>query len=874
MDKERLPRDLTTEEFYKNYLGAAGQEGEDDPNPADSVDAPQDSEEDAQIKAQKALEEVQAIEYEKELSLCEKLGGDLDNIRSKKLDYNQLVEVRKGLESGVDVSRYMNSSMPWMLMEELRLEMEQNIDMTKYRKDGYDLSQIYEIRQGLYNGVNTAEYIKKDYLGSQMRQIRLGLEAGLPIVFYKDPLYDAEQMQEIRLGLVDNIDISAYAKFAIPAMKMREARECMKSGLNLTTEEIKNNSAGVLRAMKHAHTSQIDISEYVRQGYDEDQLEQIIIAREEHLDDFDKYLNVEIRGENLREIRIGLKEGLDVSLYADHEFNWHQMREIRRGLENRVDVSVYAKPLYQPRQMHEIRKGLEAGIDVSKYSSMINSAMDMKTIRLRLQRGEDSGVANSISLRLEDDIERRDGHIAEEDSSSSSKYKAFDGTEKEKRHFLQMTPDGLKAYLTLPRLKSGRLYTLEFVLELLAKANITFGIKKDVIKDMITNEKYEEKKLIAEGYGPTFGKDGYYEYFFDRKVPTDIEYTKDGSANFDNVKYFATVNAGDKLAVYHPAIHGSDGKTIKNITLPGKNGRDLPLIKGRGFMIMPDHKTFCSTVSGAVRFTDGEMIISPLKVIEGTRKPLNIDFIGTVWVKGEVPSKSVIRANGDVIIDGYAEGTTIEADGDIVFRSGCNGLEGMSKISAGGNIYARYLQNLNITTHKSIFCNGIVNCKADVRGNVMVFGEEGSIIGGDVATQMGISAARIGSEGDIRTIVRVGVTSELLYNVNENKKAIDRTKAELETLYKEQKRVVTANVNSREQLQWKIKINMAVSTKEKELMSYEEKMTMMTEQMNKVRGASITARSIIYAGALLIIDGKQLEINTTREEKGGIIYQK
>lgn len=874
MDKERLPRDLTTEEFYKNYLGAAGQKGEDDPNPADSVDAPQDSEEDAQIKAQKALEEVQAIEYEKELSLCEKLGGDLDNIRSKKLDYNQLVEVRKGLESGVDVSRYMNSSMPWMLMEELRLEMEQNIDMTKYRKDGYDLSQIYEIRQGLYNGINAAEYIKKDYLGPQMRQIRLGLEAGLPIVFYKDPLYDAEQMQEIRLGLVDNIDISAYAKFAIPAMKMREARECMKSGLNLTTEEIKNNSAGVLRAMKHAHTSQIDISEYVRQGYDEDQLEQIIIAREEHLDDFDKYLNVEIRGENLREIRIGLKEGLDVSLYADHEFNWHQMREIRRGLENRVDVSVYAKPLYQPRQMHEIRKGLEAGIDVSKYSSMINSAMDMKTIRLRLQRGEDSGVANSISLRLEDDIERRDGHIAEEDSSSSSKYKAFDGTEKEKRHFLQMTPDGLKAYLTLPRLKSGRLYTLEFVLELLAKANITFGIKKDVIKDMITNEKYEEKKLIAEGYGPTFGKDGYYEYFFDRKVPTDIEYTKDGSANFDNVKYFATVNAGDKLAVYHPAIHGSDGKTIKNITLPGKNGRDLPLIKGRGFMIMPDHKTFCSTVSGAVRFTDGEMIISPLKVIEGTRKPLNIDFIGTVWVKGEVPSKSVIRANGDVIIDGYAEGTTIEADGDIVFRSGCNGLEGMSKISSGGNIYARYLQNLNITTHKSIFCNGIVNCKADVRGNVMVFGEEGSIIGGDVATQMGISAARIGSEGDIRTIVRVGVTSELLYNVNENKKAIDRTKAELETLYKEQKRVVTANVNSREQLQWKIKINMAVSTKEKELMSYEEKMTMMTEQMNKVRGASITARSIIYAGALLIIDGKQLEINTTREEKGGIIYQK
>lgn len=846
MDNEKLAIDLTTEETM----------------------------DEAALEAQKALEQAQAIEYDKELELCRKAGGDPEVIRSKKLDYNQLVEVRKGLESGVDVSRYMNSSMPWMLMEELRLEMEQNIDMTKFRKDGYDLSQVSEIRQGLINGINVAEYTKKEYLGEQMHEIRLGLEADLPVIFYKDPAFDASQMKEIRLGLVDNVDIAAYAKPSIPPMKMSEARECMKSGLSLTTEEIVSNSVGVLRQMKEAHVRQVDISDYIKQGFDEDQLEQIIKAREKHLDDFDKYLDVEIRGENLREIRKGLEEGLDVSLYADHEFNWQQMREIRRGLEKNVDVSEYAKPLYQPRQMHEIRKGLESGVDVSKYSSMINSARDMKEIRQRLEKGEDAGVADSRSLRFEDDVESRDGRVSVDNDNNASKYKTFDGSEKEKRHYLQMTPDGLKAYLTLPRLKNNGKYTLEFVLELLGKANITFGIKKDVILDMIGNEKYEEKKLVAEGYGPTFGKDGYYEYFFDRKVPTEIEFTKDGSANFDNVRYFDTVTVGQKLAVYHPAIHGSDGKTIKNITLPGKNGRDMPVLKGRGFMVMPDHKTYCATVSGGIRFTDGEMIISPLMEIEDSKRPLSIDFVGTVWVKGEVPAKSVIKAQGDVIIDGYAEGATIEAEGDIVFRSGCNGLDRKASVKTDGNIYARYLQNLTLDVGKSVFCNGMIYCNADIRGSVMVYGDEGAIIGGDVSTQMGINAAKLGSDSSIKTIVRVGVTSALLNEYNNVKRVIEKTKSELDTFSKEQKRVGTADLNTREQLQWKVKINMAVSSKEKELVGYEEKMEDINNQMLKVRGASIKARSTVYAGVLLIIDGKQLQISNTKEEKGGIIYQK
>ena len=40
----------------------------------------------------------------------------------------------------------------------------------------------------------------------------------------------------------------------------------------------------------------------------------------------------------------GIKDNVDVSIYAKKEFQFHQMEEIRLGLKNKIDVSVYANP--------------------------------------------------------------------------------------------------------------------------------------------------------------------------------------------------------------------------------------------------------------------------------------------------------------------------------------------------------------------------------------------------------------------------------------------------------------------------------------------------------------------------------------------------
>ena len=61
----------------------------------------------------------------------------------------------------------------------------------------------------------------------------------------------------------------------------------------------------------------------------------------------------------MKEIRLGLEQGLDVSIYAKIIFNKNQMFQIRLGLAKNLDVLIYAKPEFDEEQMKKIRKKLE-----------------------------------------------------------------------------------------------------------------------------------------------------------------------------------------------------------------------------------------------------------------------------------------------------------------------------------------------------------------------------------------------------------------------------------------------------------------------------------------------------------------------------------
>ena len=107
----------------------------------------------------------------------------------------------------------------------------------------------------------------------------------------------------------------------------------------------------------------------------------------------------------LEQIRIGLENKVDVSIYEKREFNWEQMMEIRLGLENKVNVSTYAKPEFSWEQMHEIRMGLEENLDISVYTNPEFDWEQMSNIRealllLRNKSKEDIDILLNIIYKI------------------------------------------------------------------------------------------------------------------------------------------------------------------------------------------------------------------------------------------------------------------------------------------------------------------------------------------------------------------------------------------------------------------------------------------------------------------------------------------
>ncbi len=69
-------------------------------------------------------------------------------------------------------------------------------------------------------------------------------------------------------------------------------------------------------------------------------------------------------------------------------FDDNQIKQIRIGLENNLDVSKYADPKYDADQMKQIRFGLFENLDVSKYADPKYNSIEMEQLRLELLKLE------------------------------------------------------------------------------------------------------------------------------------------------------------------------------------------------------------------------------------------------------------------------------------------------------------------------------------------------------------------------------------------------------------------------------------------------------------------------------------------------------
>ena len=324
--------------------------------------------------------------------------------------------------------------------------------------------------------------------------------------------------------------------------------------------------------------------------------------------------------------------------------------------------------------------------------------------------------------------------------------------------------DHMKASIVLNGIGSDEAYTYEEIADKLSQAGVRTGINEARIREVILNKLYDIEIVVAEGISAVNGTDGYYNFFFDSEYERDNKPTlrEDGSVDYFNVKLFEKVNKDDKLAEYIEPTKGEFGYDIFGKLLVPKPGRPGPKLRGKGFTVSEDGKSYYAQLSGKVEYRNYDLNVSNVYSVSGDLDigTGSIDFNGDVTISGGVHSGVTVHAMGNIFIGGYVEDAILKAGKDIIIKDGVNAREN-GLIEAEGNVSARFFENAKIISHGDIKCDYMLNTNAMAYGNIYLEGKLGSVIGGDITGIRGVTVKGCGSDAFAKTVIRVGATKSL-----------------------------------------------------------------------------------------------------------------
>ncbi len=663
----------------------------------------------------------------------------------------------------------------------------------------------------------------KDFLPIQMRQIQLGLKAGLDVSIYAKPEYDWFQMEEIREGLKAGLDVSVYAKPQVPYETMREIRKGMLSGIALAS--YMNLKPPVIRELRKARESKVNILKYVSQGYDAGQLRQIRHALEQGVD-IEAYLSTDYRAASLEQILIGLVHGVDVSLYAKPFYRWRQMREIRKGLEHRIAVEKYSSQLYSWEQMKEVRLGLEQGLDVDSYRLLRYTAGEMRKKRMAILE----------ALK------------AEQERILESQIKAED-------LMFDFTANDMEVYVTV--LKKDKVITRDKLLEILEHNFICKGIQQEAIDNIVSGRADRKAVLIAKGEIPRKGEDGWYEFFFRTDLKRGPKILEDGTADYRNIEWFEMVKEGQKLAYYHEAQEGTDGFNVRGQIIKARKGIEQRILTGKGFRMDGDRKTYFAAIDGMITLDNTEMSISNHMVLdEVTTATGDVHFDGSVHITGDVKSGALVQASGDIVIDGNVEAARIESGGSVVLKKGMNSA-GHGLIQADKDVVSRFFESAKVEAKGNIEVDKSLNSQLYAGG---IITSTRAITGGVAQSGSGFRLGNVGNQAGLHTVLKLMVDSKVWEENRMIKTAIADVKHELEMLnksYNEFKTKFPPEV--RNTMEVFAKLEKAVFTKNKQLEQLKSVEEETEKKLRKVKEAKIVVSKHAFEGTVVELEGCRWE---------------
>jgi uncharacterized protein (DUF342 family) len=373
--------------------------------------------------------------------------------------------------------------------------------------------------------------------------------------------------------------------------------------------------------------------------------------------------------------------------------------------------------------------------------------------------------------------------------------------------FIEIGDDEMAAKVTIvpPQSENDHFANIDDVRNALKRRNVVYGIDENRLAEISSKlSQLETTKNINEpiemdiafGTPITNGEDARIEYLYKKaeeetQAPVPEE-TEDGRIDYRATHKIDNIMKGTLLARKIPPAKGLSGMTVTGKALPAVDGKDIDVTMGKGVIASPGNKDeWIADTDGQVIIKDNKISVLALYEIPGdvNLSTGNIDFIGTVIIRGDVKDGFKVHAGEDMVINGVVEGAELKCNGKLSIAGGVSGND-KARITCGGDANIKYVRNAIVDVAGSLTSGqSVMHSKVTVGKKVTVAGQKGVIVGGQVIAGEQVHAASMGSNFATPTEIivgeAVGLRDELHKMENELKAAIenlDKTKKGIQFL--------------------------------------------------------------------------------------------
>ena len=408
-----------------------------------------------------------------------------------------------------------------------------------------------------------------------------------------------------------------------------------------------------------------------------------------------------------------------------------------------------------------------------------------------------------------------------------------------------------KAFVAIwPAEKGGRTLDMSVLQNSLAGAGVVHGLDANALSQLMQEKTYFKNYLVAQATPAEHGKNGYLTFHFRRELDSRPKEDETGRVDYRNLDLFESVTEGQLLVTRTPPTAGVPGYNVIGKELPATPGKNVPLPKGKNISIDEESLNLYAARSGMVIFTENKVVVSNIYQVEGDADMSvgNIDFDGSVIIKGHIISGITVKASGNVDVSKVVEAATIIAGGNIMLR---HGMQGMNKgrLEAGGSITASFIERATVVAKENITANIIAHSVTEAGDSLLLTGKNGSLVGGQAIASNVIKAQVIGSATETLTDIGVGMVPHKRSRMQFLQQELKRLPEDIEKLRTIQRYLAANPSDDPQKVAMSFSVNQSLAHNSQLLEEYNNEFEELSlESANSIHG-KVHVSDTIFRGA-------------------------